>query len=117
MDAIQQRIDIFLQTGMIEPAEKEILNQWIGIIEEYSVDYVPEKLERLVTHSAMMMKRQRENAVTDSMPEFLLESIKEDIHYEACIKIFEKMNDIFSVSENEKQYLILHLCSLFTAEN
>ncbi len=117
MDAIQQRINIFLQAGMIEPSEAKILNQWIDRIDEYSKDYDIEKMERLVTHSAMMMKRQRENAVVDSMPEFIFESVKEDVHYEDCVEIYEKMNAIFPVSENEKKYLILHLCGLYAADN
>lgn len=117
MDMIQQRINIFLQAGMIESSEVQVLNQWIAVIDEYSKDYDKEKMERLITHSAMMMKRQRENAVVDSMPEFIFESVKEEAHYEDCVRLYEKMNAIFPVSENEKKYLILHLCGLYGSES
>ncbi len=113
MDVIQQRINIFLQANMIDQSEASVLNQWIGLIDEYSSDYDIEKMERLVTHTAMMLKRQRENAEVDSMPEYIFDSVKEDEHYEDCVALFERMNAIFSVSDNEKKYLILHLCGLY----
>lgn len=113
MDVIQQRINIFIQANMIDLSEASILNQWIGLIDEYSSDYDIEKMERLVTHTAMMLKRQRENAEVDSMPEYIFDSVKEDEHYEDCVALFERMNAIFPVSDYEKKYLILHLCGLY----
>lgn len=116
LERIQQRINIFIQTGLIEAWEEKVLEQWISLIDEYSSDYDLEKLERLITHSAMMMKRQREKTVVDSMPEFIFDAVKEDRHYEDCVRIYGKMNEIFPVSENERKYLILHLCGLYTTE-
>ncbi len=113
MNSINQRLDIFNQTGIITNKEKEILEKWVEIINDYSSQYDIEKLERMITHCAMMMKRQKNNESIGELPNEFFASVKEHKKYEDCVQIFNKMNEIYHVNSSEEKYLILHLCSCF----
>ena len=61
MDTLQFRLDILNKSGIITDKERDVLEKWIDIIMEFSKDFDSVKLERMITHCAMMMKRKREN--------------------------------------------------------
>lgn len=113
MNTIDERLNIFLNASMITQEEYDALNAWVKIINDYSQDYEMEKLERMVTHCAMMMKRQRENEDIGELSYELFASIQNNEFYEKSVSLFNKMNAVHPVNENERKYLILHICSLF----
>ncbi len=113
MESIQYRISLFLATGLITQEEASALREWVKIIDRHSENYDKEKLERMITHSAMMIKRQREGEEVGNMPDEVFAGLEEDGNYERSLKLYEQMNAVFPVSEQEKRYLILHLISLF----
>ena len=59
MDTLQFRLDILNKSGIITDKERDVLEKWIDIIMEFSKDFDSAKLERMITHCAMMMKRKR----------------------------------------------------------
>lgn len=113
MDSINQRLNIFFQSGIITSEEKEILIRWIEMIQEFSSEYSIEKLERMITHCAMMMKRQREKEDLGRLPEEFYLSIKEHELYDDCMELLKQMTSLYPVNDQEERYLILHLCSCF----
>lgn len=113
MDSINQRLDIFAQSGIITNEEREILIKWIKLIEEYSTEYSVEKLERMITHCAMMMKRQRENEDLGTLPNEFYASVVEHERFDDCMLLLNKMTALYPVNTHEEKYLILHLCSCF----
>lgn len=116
MDSMELRLNILNQSGIITDEEKGILLKWIEIIKDYSSDYNSEKLERMITHCAMMMKRTRDNEAIGSLPDEIFESVKEHDRYQDCLQLFNKMNELYPVNSEEEKYLILHLCSCFEKE-
>lgn len=116
MNTITQRLDIFLNAKMITEEEKAALEKWINIINTYSMDYQMEKLERMITHCAMMMKRVREQEEIGDLPDEIYAKLQADKHYLISLSLFDKMNAAYVIPEQEKRYLILHLCSLYGKE-
>lgn len=116
MDTLKQRLDILLTANMITLQEEEILEEWVRLIKENSAFVDQEKLERMITHCAMMMKRQRDKTEFESLPDEIYESIKEHELYTECCSLFNKMNKIYQVDSKEERYIILHLCSCFSKE-
>lgn len=113
MNTIDQRLDIFVKTGILLAAEKEILLAWIKMIKDHSMNYDEEKLERMITHCAMMMKRQRDHEEIDILPDDLYITVKEHKNYPACLKLLSKMTALYPVNVYEEKYLIMHLCNCF----
>ena len=72
-------VDIYSDSAYVVNA---FLEKWIEIIMEFSKDFNSEKLERMITHCAMMMKRKRENEdigrLPDEMFQKLFVEVKED---------------------------------------
>ncbi|MGN1399565.1 MAG: PRD domain-containing protein [Erysipelotrichaceae bacterium] len=116
MDTIQFRLDILNKSGIINDQEKEVLEKWLEIINDFSQNFNQEKIERMITHCAMMMKRKRDNQDIGTLPDEVYQSIKEHENYHDCVQLFNKMNELYQVNSQEEKYLILHLCSLFERE-
>lgn len=116
MDTLQFRLDILNKSGIITDKERDVLEKWIDIIMEYSKDFDSVKLERMITHCAMMMKRKRDNEDIGSLPDEMFQTIREHQNYNDCVELFNKMNELYQVNSEEEKYLILHLCSLFEKE-
>lgn len=111
MEEINQRLAIFLQSGIISEEDAEFLKEWNErLIEEGYDDR--DKICRLLTHLVMMLKRKRDNEMIESMSYHLADELKGSANYnEACcyLKLFE---DRYEIEENERNYIILHLLNL-----
>lgn len=117
MDSLTNRINIFLETKMITDDEYHILNKWIEIINNYIESYDMDKMERMITHVAMMMRRNRLYEDIGEFPIELYDSMKELPHYQITLDIVEELIQYYEVSENERKYLILHIANMFTKED
>lgn len=112
MESLETRISIFTTSGIITKEEANILRKWIEIINQECTHYELETLERIITHSAMMMKRKRENESLELLNEEIFKSIKASPNYSKGLEIYNQMKTYYEVSESEERYMILHICTL-----
>lgn len=117
MHSLINRVNIFLETKMITEDEYEVLNKWIEIIDSHIESYEIEKMERLITHVAMMMRRNRLNEDIGKFPVEIYDSMKKYSHYQKTLYIVELLIEHYEVSENERKYLITHIANMFTKED
>ncbi len=116
MDALKDRLDIFTLRKMITEDERKILEQWIAIINDYPLECEQEKLERMITHCAVMMKRQRDGESIGKLSEEIYEPVINHELYIDCAYVFKRMNEIYNINNEEEKYIILHLCNCFSKE-
>lgn len=111
MNTIQQRLEIFKNSGILVDNEADILKEWARIIEDSTEECDYEKLERMITHCAMMMKRQRNNEDIGELDYEIFSNVQKHESYENSKQLFDKMNEIYPINTNESGYMVLHLCN------
>ena len=118
MDEIEKKLDIFQECNIINKDEKNILEMWISLIKYAKNNCNEEMLERLITHSAMMMKRKNEKETMDvTLSDEIFSSVISEEVYDDCAKLFDKMNALYPIDDNEKRYILLHLCSCLKGDD
>ena len=117
MDTIQQRIEIFENAAMISHVEAELLDTWADILRKEIPGIKSENLERIITHSAMMMKRKKDQETIDPLSDEIYQTIMDSEQYPTAVCLFEKMKEHYSANEVEKRYLILHICTCLSRED
>lgn len=75
-----------------------------------------EKMAMFTTHIAMAIQRILNGDVENPLEEAVLEELRKEEAYEKADEVAEKIYDIIEVEfpETEKEYLVVHLCNLFS---
>ncbi len=111
---MNQRLDIFVTSNMITEEEKHLLLQWGKELNDKTKDN--EKIERMITHCAMMMHRKRTNDKLDELSDELFYAIETHKKYEESQEFLKMMNTLYTIPPVEERYILLHLCTCFSNE-
>ena len=88
----------------------------VELITECGSPMDEEKMAMFTTHIAMAIQRILNGDVENPLEEAVLEELRKEEAYEKADEVAEKIYDIIEVEfpETEKEYLVVHLCNLFS---
>lgn len=119
MTDIMDRIDLFQELGMITFDDKQDLLVLVDILQtELKIKITEENGGILVTHVAAMFKRNKTGEDVGALDESVIKELVENEFYKESTEVLEtiilKIEN--EVSELEKNYLLLHLCTLLSTK-
>ncbi|WP_051652449.1 PRD domain-containing protein [Clostridium algidicarnis] len=117
---LMTRLVILKDAGQID---QNIHGDIIKIIdmfdEKYNIKLTEENASMLITHLAISFKRIKMGETVNPIEEIMYEEIREDKNYKKAEAIFKDMEVTIekSINDNEKGFIIMHLCSLLHNED
>ena len=115
-EELYQRLESLEGAGLIEKRVAEQTEKIIRLIYSGKPEVDAEKMEIFVTHIAMAMQRILNGQKEEPLSEAVLKELQEEASYEnaksLAQKVYETVNIEFPMVEQE--YLIVHLCNLFS---
>jgi len=116
--SIEQRISVFVQLNTLTEQEANQLLEWIATLkEQFNIVITEENGSTLITHIASMIKRTRENDVILAMEPSIYGQLVTLAVFPLALDIHHSLSLIFSIPEEEKDYLMLHICTLLKEES
>lgn len=111
MEEILERLDIFLETQIIEKEDSEILKSWLQFILQKGYTDC-DKLSTLFTHTAMVIHRIRQKENIARLTEEIIQQIYKSQNIEKAQELYSFIESKYKINEDEKDYILLHLCNL-----
>ena len=113
---LHERLDILEKGGLIASDVGHYCQQVVEMLLQEKPDIDDEKAAIFITHLAMATQRTKDGKEENPMDAVIVEQIKQEASYPQAKGFAEKMFALKSVSYSqvEKDYLIVHLCNLFT---
>ncbi len=112
---LKDRLDILKVAGSIDD---ETYEKVISVIEKvltnWEIELTEENGAMLITHLATALTRIKKGDSVNPLDESILSELKEYEKYSLAEEIYEDviLDENLVISENEKQYIMMHLCSL-----
>lgn len=117
---LMTRLVILKDAGQIDQNIQEDIIKIIDMFDEkYNIKLTEENASMLITHLAISFKRIKIEETVNPIEEIMYEEIRADKNYKKAEAIFKDMEVTIgkSINDNEKGFIIMHLCSLLHNEN
>lgn len=113
---IFERLEILEKSGLITRQAVVQTEKMLELLEAKGRDPDPEKLVMFTTHMAMALGRIGNGQQEEPMDRAVLEDIKEESAYAEAQAFMEELKKIMDTElpESEEEYMIVHLCNLFS---
>ncbi len=105
---MNKKLDIFEQSNFISGDERRTIDKWC---EFFSKDDV-KAVETFITHLVMMVHRRHSDERIEALDVSLLSQVMNSRCIEETFKLVESIQCDFTVSQEEKGYLLLHICNI-----
>lgn len=115
-EALRQRLGILEKNGLISSQTVTWIDRVLELLFERQQKMKLEKLEMFTTHLAMALQRILDGRYEKAIDRSVLEELKEEKTFaeaEAFAQQIQKAVEI-EIPSVEQEYLIVHLCSLFS---
>lgn len=112
---ITQRLEIMLNAEMINQGDIDCIHTVTGMLEaSFGIPVTGSQGNMFVSHVAMMLRRTRMGDDISPMSEPCLSSLHKEPVYPLAVRIEEALAKRCGVviTENEKLYVTMHICSL-----
>ncbi|MBB6697909.1 PRD domain-containing protein [Clostridium algidicarnis] len=117
---LMTRLVILKDAGQIDQNIQEDIIKIIDMFDEkYNIKLTEENASMLITHLAISFKRIKIGETVNPIEEIMYEEIRADKNYKKAEAIFKDMEVTIgkSINDNEKGFIIMHLCSLLHNED
>ncbi len=117
---LMTRLIILKDAGQIDQNIHQDIIKIIDMIDEkHDIKLTEENASMLITHLAICFKRIKMGEVVNGIEEMMYEEVTVDKSYKKAEEIFKDMEVTIgrSIDENEKGFIIMHLCSLLHNES
>ncbi|MBU3228099.1 PRD domain-containing protein [Clostridium algidicarnis] len=117
---LMTRLVILKDAGQIDQNTHEDIIKIIDMFDEkYNIKLTEENASMLITHLAISFKRIKMGEAVNPIEEIMYEEIRVDKNYKKAEAIFKDIEVTIgkSINDNEKGFIIMHLCSLLHNEN
>lgn len=114
------RLGILKDAGQID---EEVYRNVIKVIstfhDRWSIELKEENGAMLITHLCIALQRVKNNCPVEKIDEELYEEVKQNQYFGTSEKAFYTIKSEMNIDipENEKSFLLMHLCVLFEKEN
>ena len=117
-EMLKTRIEILEQANVISKEVAEYVNEVIDMMCEELKEFDVEKAEMFTTHIAMAAERGKSGEGVEELDRDIWISVTESENYGKAAEFYEKMLKEAPIQfpENEKQFIMLHLCNLLEQE-
>lgn len=115
-ESLYMRLDILRHGGLIAESVVNNCKKTVAMIFEEKPDFDMEKMEVFTTHLAMAMQRILNGTIEAPLDKEVLEELETAEMYRRAEKFAVKMRAAWDivVPKVEQEYLLIHLCNLFT---
>jgi len=119
-------VELDIRLGILKDAaqiDEEVYRSVIKAIyffqDIWSIELKEENGAMLITHLCIALQRVKNNCPVEKIDEELYEEVKKNQYFEISEKAFYALKSELriDISENEKSFLMMHLCVLFENEN
>ena len=115
---IQNRLDLFVSTSMIQPEEAQVIQSICRIYEtEFGYDFSEEAAERFITHFVGMYLRERNHQTIEIIPEFVMQQLITDECFHKANRLLRRMVEEIHPPVEEEGYFLLHLIHYLGQQN
>ncbi|MBU5592601.1 PRD domain-containing protein [Clostridium sp. MSJ-4] len=109
------RLNILKEAGQIdEGIYKDIINIINMFKEKHNISLTEENASMLITHLAISFKRIKDGEIVNSIEEMIYEEVRCNENYDKSEEIFKDIEKVIesSIPEEEKVFIMMHLCAL-----
>lgn len=111
------RLNILKEAGQLSENGYRIINDIIKIFyTKWDIRLDEENGAMLITHLVTALKRIENNESVDKLDGFLMQQLYGSRYYAEAEKILGELNKLLVFPENERGYILLHLCTLLEKE-
>lgn len=113
---ICERFEILKKSGLITEQAVVQVKKILELLEEQGWQLDEEKLVMFTTHMAMALQRIVNGQYEEPLDRAILESMKTEKTYPKARTFAKKIKEAVNVElpEVEEEYILVHLCSLFS---
>ena len=110
---LKKRISVLKDAGIISLEVSNYMGEVIDVLE--TMDFEQSKLEMFTTHLAMALKRTIEKGEELELDDSIYQEILANENFDQANSFYEqiKVGMPCAISENERKYILMHLCNLF----
>lgn len=116
---LNERLEIFKDSGQISGESYEALLRVIDMIKlQYGIVLTEENGAMFITHLSIANERIKKQEFIESIDKEIYKEIENDENYHKADQAFDSIEQELNIEipENEKGYIILHLCTLFAGK-
>jgi transcriptional antiterminator len=116
---LKKRMEILKQANVISEEVAGFMDQVIDRMEAAFPELTQQKAEMFTTHLAMAAERMRRGEGVDQMDDAVWREVKESGDYPRASRFLEQLLALWpeTFPENERRFLLLHICSLLREES
>lgn len=111
MKEVLERLLIFKDALILDEDDVKTLTEWLNIIVGKGLTH-EDKLITMFTHASMMIHRSKVNQFITKLDDAIIDEIYNDNNINEAEELFSYLSNIYNLHSNEKDYMMLHLCSL-----
>ncbi|MEG0164631.1 hypothetical protein [Anaerorhabdus sp.] len=112
MNEIKVKLDLLVESGIIDSTDRETIEAWLELIVKREL-FDLTKVDTFVTHSAMVLSREKSNQEIAELDAVIFDSVEEKVRNEAN-EIIAEMKSIHAIKDFEEGYILIHLCNLLS---
>lgn len=109
------RIDILKDNGVITKDVQDFMYQVIDYLADQYPAVTQEQATMFITHLAMATQRILAGTIAEGMQAAIFEEVMKHAGYDNALQVLSyiEQHSVVKYPESERQYLVLHLCSMF----
>lgn len=114
------RLNILKEAGQISEETFEALKRVINMLnDKFDIKLTEENGAMLITHLSVALERIKKGEIIEGIDSEIYEQIKNHPAYKECIKVLKSIEEESNIKipENEETFIMMHLCTLFEANN
>ena len=115
-ECLHERLSILEKAGLITSQVTAQVEKVLNLLGEQERRLDQEKLETFTTHIALALQRIDKGQYEEPLNEDVLKELKKESAYPEAEKFAVKFKDAVGVDipKTEEEYLLVHLCNLFS---
>lgn len=113
---LDERLTILKNAGQIDEGIYESILQIISLFDcKYNIKLTEENGAMLITHLSIALQRIKNGACVDQIDESMIGELESNKYFRKSIEAIDEIEKTASViiPENEKNFIVMHLCALF----
>lgn len=109
------RINILQENGVITKDVQDFMHQVIDYLAVQYPDVTQEQATMFITHLAMATQRILAGTIAEGMEASIFGEVMKHTGYDNALQVLSyiEQHSVVKYPESERQYLVLHLCSMF----
>ena len=117
MTDFSERLELYLEGGMINDHDVENINNVIKMFRElYDIELCEENADTFIAHLCAAYGRLQTNEEVDDLPDVVMDEIRGLETYDKSLEMLEEMLKVTDspLNETEQKYALLHINNLLS---